>query len=385
MTQSSSSDFVVVGAGVFGAWIALTLSRRGYTVTLLDAYGPGNSRSSSGDESRIIRMGYGRDALYTRWSSRSLPLWEELFHVTGRPLFVRSGVLWLSRGTDVYTQQTLATLQSAAIPHEKLSQTELSIRFPQIEVSDVSLGIFEPGSGVLLARQAVRAAVDEAVRAGVQFEIDAVMPQRAIASRLENVHTLSGTKIHGGTFVFACGAWLPGLFPELLGNRIFPSRQEVFYLGTPAGTAEFRPPKMPVWLLLEDEMYGLPDVDSRGIKIACDRHGVAFDPEIGNRVVSATGEQEVRSYLARRLPKLKDAPLLETRVCQYENTSNGDFLLDRHPEMENVWLAGGGSGHGFKHGPMVGEYLTQRLLDEIEPEPRFCLASKLQVQSRAVY
>lgn len=378
-------DFVVIGAGVFGVWIALTLRRRGYAVTLLDAYGAGNNRSSSGDESRIIRMGYGRDELYTRWSARSLPLWEGLFHSTGRSLFVRSGVLWLSRENDAYALDTLAILQSAGIPHEKLSQAELSLRFPQIANSDVAMGIFEPGSGVLLARQAVRAALDEAVRAGVRYEIDAVVPPQKISSRLEHVQMPNGTKVHGGTLIFACGAWLPRVFPELLDSRIFPTRQEVFYFGTPAGTREFRPPEMPVWLLLEDEMYGLPDVDGRGIKIACDRHGETFDPETGNRVPSTDGEREVRSYLGRRLPKLKDAPLLETRVCQYENTSNGDFLLDRHPEMENVWLAGGGSGHGFKHGPAVGEYLTQRLLDEIKPEPRFSLASKLQVQKRAVY
>jgi glycine/D-amino acid oxidase-like deaminating enzyme len=378
-------DFVVIGAGVFGVWIALTLRRRGYTVTLFDAYGAGNNRSSSGDESRIIRMGYGRDALYTRWSARSLPLWEDLSRATGRSLFIRSGVLWLSRGNDAYAQDTLATLQSVDISHETLPQAELSVRFPQIAVSDISMGIFEPGSGVLLARQAVRAVFDEAVRSGVQYDCDAIVPAQAISSRMEYVQMLNATKVHGGTFIFACGAWLPGLFPDVLGDRIFPTRQEVFYFGTPAGAREFRPPRMPVWLLLEDEMYGLPDVDSRGIKVACDRHGEPFDPENGNRVASALGERQAKSYLGHRVPRLKDAPLLETRVCQYENTSNGDFLLDRHPEMENVWLAGGGSGHGFKHGPMVGEYLTRRLLGEIEPEPRFSLASKLLVQRRAVY
>src|SRR3954468_9044686 len=101
------ADFVVVGAGVFGVWTAHFLRRRGHTVTLVDAYGAGNTRSSSGDESRIIRMGYGNDTLYTRWAARSLHLWKELFAITGDALFINTGVLWLGTDTDRYTQQIL--------------------------------------------------------------------------------------------------------------------------------------------------------------------------------------------------------------------------------------------------------------------------------------
>ena len=93
----------------------------------------------------------------------------------------------------------------------------------------------------------------------------------------------------------------------------------------------------------------------------------------------------VREYIARRFPALRDAPIVETRVCQYENTSSGDFLVDRHPEMENVWFAGGGSGHGFKHGPALGEYVTEQLFDKKPAEPRFSLSTKAARQQRAVY
>jgi glycine/D-amino acid oxidase-like deaminating enzyme len=82
---------------------------------------------------------------------------------------------------------------------------------------------------------------------------------------------------------------------------------------------------------------------------------------------------------------LKEAPLLETRVCQYENTSNGDFLIDRHPAFDNVWLVGGGSGHGFKHGPALGEYVAARVVEGGPVEPRFTLATKGTVQQRAVF
>jgi len=130
----------------------------------------------------------------------------------------------------------------------------------------------------------------------------------------------------------------------------------------------------------------LPGIDGRGVKVAIDRHGPPFDPDNGDRIPTNEGLAEVRRLLALRLPDLKDAPVVEARVCQYENTSNGDFLIDRHPEFENVWLVGGGSGHGFKHGPFVGEYVAAQIEGSEEGiEPRFSLESKASEQRRAVY
>src|SRR6185503_14138106 len=211
----------------------------------------------------------------------------------------------------------------------------------------VSWGLFEPDSGVIRARQSVQLVVREAIRCGVEYLQDAVVPP-GDAGKPKEIVTLGGRRISAETFVFACGPWLPKLFPRLLAERIHPTRQEVFYFGPPFGDARFRSPAMPTWIDFKDEAYGLPDIDGRGIKIAIDRHGPPFDPESGDRIASREGLSEVRECLARRLPALKDAPVLEARVCQYENTSNGDFLIDRHPDFDNVWLVGGGSGHGFK-------------------------------------
>jgi monomeric sarcosine oxidase len=383
--MKTGTDFVVVGAGVFGVWTAHFLRQRGHTVTLIDAYGAGNNRSSSGDETRIIRMGYGQDTLYTRWAARSLQRWQEFFARTGRELFVKTGVLWLGTDTDLYTQRLVETLSAERIAYEKLSPADIAARFPQISLDRVSFGVFEPNSGVLLARRSVQAVLDEAVRLGVHYVVDAISPTVRADGRVDFLPTRSGREIRGDTFIFACGAWLTQIFPELLGTRIFPTRQEVFFFGQLAGARQFRPPAMPVWLHHGDEMYGLPDIENRGIKIASDKHGEPFDPEIDNRTVSEKGLREVREYLGRRLPELQNSPLLESRVCQYENTSNGDFLIDRHPEGDNLWIVGGGSGHGFKHGPAVGEHVTARILDRTEPEKRFSIERKLQVQQRAVY
>ena len=386
--NDSTYDVAVIGAGVFGAWTAYQLQRTRKRVVLIDAHGPGNSRSSSGDESRIIRMGYGADEIYTRSAQRALRLWQELFARIDQRLFHRTGVLWLAHEDDPYPGKCAETLDRFAIPFEKLTTAEVNQRYPQIGLERISWALLEPDSGVLIARRAVQGVTFAAIKTGVEYLQDAVRTPDSPAGRrkLDHIETASGRCISAGNYVFACGPWLPKIFPALLANRIHPTRQEVFYFGAPAGNRSFLPGELPTWIDFKDEAYGLPDLEGRGVKVAIDRHGPAFDPDAGNRVVTDEGLTEARQCLARRLPALKYAPVTEVRVCQYENTSNGDFLIDRHPEFENVWLVGGGSGHGFKHGPVVGEYVAARIAGSNQGiEPRFSLASKASEQKRAVF
>jgi sarcosine oxidase len=384
MSPGAHYDVAVVGAGVFGAWTAWHLAKRGQRVILLDAYGPAHARASSGGESRIIRMGYGADELYTRWSMQSLVQWKELFNATSKALFLETRVLWLANENDERLKQTISTLRRCAVPMEELDRAAIAKRFPQIGLEDVKFGVLETTSGVLLARRAVAAVVADAEQRGVDYRLAQVAAPRG-TGKLSSIKTSDGKKISAGQYVFACGAWLGKVFPEILSKRIFPSRQEVFFFGVPAGDSRFAPPALPTWLFQDDLFYGMPDLEGRGLKIAGDSHGVRVDPDTQSRIVSPEATKLVREYIARRFPTLRDAPIVETRVCQYENTSSGDFLIDRHPEMENVWFAGGGSGHGFKHGPALGVYVAGQLLDGGASEPRFSLASKESVQNRAVY
>ena len=384
MSGQKTYDVAVVGAGVFGAWTACHLARRGQRVVLIEAYGPAHSRASSGGESRIVRMGYGTDELYTRWSRRSLEEWKEFFAKTKQPLFLETSVLWMAGKEDARLRDTAATLKRCGVAFEEYDRAELEKRYPQIGFDGIGHGILEPRSGVLLARRAVTAVVEDAVRLGVEYRSAQVLNPRE-AGPVKHITTGHGERIVAGQFIFACGAWLGKVFPDVLGARIFPSRQEVFFFGIPAGERRFAPPALPTWLFQEDLVYGMPDIEGRGLKIAFDEHGEHVDPDTQSRIVTPKMTEAVGKYVARRFPALRDAPIVETRVCQYENTSSGDFLIDRHPEMENVWFAGGGSGHGFKHGPAVGEYLAGQLLDGAPAEPRFSLASKETVQRRAVY
>jgi sarcosine oxidase len=380
-SSSDSYDVAVIGAGSFGSWTAYLLRRTGRSVALLDAYGAGNGRASSGGESRIIRAGYGPNEIYTRWAQRSLVLWTGLLEQMNRPeLFERTGVLLTTPPGDPSAAQTRAALEKFDVPFQSLTHSELAARFPQFRFSSERQGLFEPDSGVLLARRAVRAVVSQAVRNGVDYFREAALPPDGDMLRTE-----SGRVIRAGTFVYACGPWLPKIFPAVLEGRIRPTRQEVFFFGAPLGDPLYAPPLMPAWLDFSDERggYSLPDLENRGFKLAFDRHGPAFDPDSGERV--ATGLPEARAFLTERFPALANAPLVESRVCQYENTSTGDFLIDRHPDFNNVWLVGGGSGHGFKHGPMVGEYVTSQIEGSAPAEPRFSLATKAREAKRAVY
>lgn len=384
--MKKTHDFVVVGAGVFGAWIARFLRLSGATVALLDAYGPANSRASSGGETRVIRMGYGADELYTQWAQRSLPVWEHLELQLNTELLHRTGVLWLSNDSDEYTKAMLEVFSRNHIRCEKLDAAELRQRYPELKFDDVTWGLLEPQSGVLMSRRAVQLLVFDLEKSGVSYiHGKAISPIGT--GRINDVRLASGGPVSGGTFIFACGPWLPKVFPELLGDRIFPSRQELFFLGPPSGNDSFQPPKMPVWLHHRhpDIPYALPDIEGRGFKLGFDRHGSAIDPDSEERTIESGSLAHLREFLGKHIPRLKDAPVLETRVCQYENTWNGDFLIDRHPDYENAWLVGGGSGHGFKHGPAVGQYVSELLLGGGVPEPRFSLAGKKNLQARAVY
>ena len=366
-------DVAVAGAGTFGAWTAWHLRRAGASVLLVDAWGPAHSRASSGGESRLIRMTYGADEIYTRLSMRSLVLWKELFERTGQRLFYPTGVLSVQRTDHPYSTATRATLERCGVNFEILPADRLGRRFPQMRFDDVRVyGILEPESGVLLARRAVSAVVEDAVANGAVYETRAVASPRDLPA---------------GAVVFACGPWLPKIFPGLLGGRIFPTRQEVFFFAPPAGCSAFSGAELPAWIDFTDPRspYGTPDIESRGLKVAFDQHGPEFDPDTGDRRPTAEGLAAAYRFLEERFPAMGRAVLSESRVCQYENSSSGDFLLDRHPDFENVWLAGGGSGHGFKHGPAVGEYLAARILRGGAAEARFSLESKKQQQQRVVF
>lgn len=376
-------DVAVIGAGVFGVWTAEYLLRAGRSVLLLDAWGPGHSRATSGGETRLIRMSYGANTLYTQWTARALTEWEALGSDCGEAIFHRTGVLRMGPADHPYIAASVRTLQALGLPFEQLDGAALAKRFPQIGAEGLGAGLLEPGSGVLLARRGVQAAAERCRRAGAELRVDAALPPGG-SGELREISTAAGSTFRARQFVFACGPWLPKLFPELLGGLIRVPRAEVFFLGLAGGDRRFAAPAMPGWIDETADTYGTPDIEYRGFKVGIDPPPAPFDPDTGSRLVTEESIARMRRYVRRRFPSLADAPVVETRVCQYEETASGDFLIDRHPAFSNVWLAGGGSGHGFKLGPSVGAYVAERVLRGDAPEPRFRLATHQHGAARGV-
>jgi sarcosine oxidase len=380
-------DSVVVGAGVFGAWTAWYLRKAGQKVLLLDAFGAAHARASSGGESRLTRGSYGSDEVYTRLALNSLAQWKWLSDQAGLPVFHPTGVLFFFQKREAYVDQSLEVHARLKLPTQTLERAALEAKYPQVNWKDITVGLLEPQFGVLMARRAVQTLVRQFVKAGGEYRVAAVKPPAA-DKPLAQVELGDGSTVSAAHYVFACGPWLPKLFPRLLGPRIFPTRQEVFFFAPPAGDARFGLGALPGWADFNngDIFYGMPDIESRGFKVAHDKHGPAIDPDRGDRVASPGALADVRAYLAKRFPALANAPLNEERVCQYENSSNGDLLIDRHPAAGNVLLVGAGSGHGFKHGPEVGRYAAELLTGKLKaPEARFSLATKAEQQNRAVH
>jgi len=374
-------DVAVIGAGVFGAWSAWSLTAGGARVALVDAYGAGHARASSGGESRIIRVSYGGDPIYSAMAQASLPVWAALSDRQGRlPILHRTGVLWVSPADDDYMGRSLAWLRDRGLAHEAFDRAGLTARFPQMSFREGEAGFLETTSGALIAGRGVRAVVADA---GLQVVVAKAGPP----VQVNDVYEVADG-VRARSLVYACGPWLPGLFRDALGGRITPTRQEVYHFGAAAGDARFAPPALPVWADFNagDLVYGMPDLEGQGFKFAFDVHGPTVDPDTQSRQPTPDGVARARDYLAGRFPGLARAPLIHARVCQYENSCNGDFLIDRLPGHERVWLVGAGSGHGFKHGPAVGARVAQHIGDDgFAVEPRFSLESKALGQNRQIY
>ncbi len=363
LKTSSTPRIVVVGAGAFGGWAALHLARRGAQVTLIDAWGPGNPRSSSGGETRVIRAIYGADRVYVEMVRRAYQLWDQLAAVTPEPIYVETGALWLHRIDDAYVRSSIPLLEELGFIVDRLTIEDAARRYPQIDFSGIESVWFERRAGALFARRSCSAVRDEFQSAGGKYVTAHVEPGRVEGGTMSAVRLSDGTRVEADAYVFACGPWLGSIFAEVIGSAVRPTRQEVFYFGTPPGSQKYAPGNFPVWIDFGERIfYGFPDLHGQGVKVADDTRGELFDPTDGNREPSGEGIARARTLLKQRFPELAKAPLLKAEVCQYENSPDGHLIVDRHPSARNVWLVGGGSGHGFKLGPAVGELVADGIL-----------------------
>jgi glycine/D-amino acid oxidase-like deaminating enzyme len=352
---------IVVGAGVFGCSIADRLAGDGWSVTLVDQFEPGDQRASSGGESRLLRCSHGAGEWYTDSAWRARQLWREL----DRGLFVESGVAWFARREDGWEAASERVLRARQIPVERLEPHDRRL-FPSFMGRDLAFVLLEPAAGVLRARAATRALAARALARGSGFVRARARPDA------DSVCLDDGRRLEADRIVWACGAWLAKLFPGIVELRV--TRQEVLLFRPPR--QDWRTPPLPAWADYEGAFYGLGDLDGDGVKVASDAVGPAVDPDAELPALTTAPEQRTREYLAIRFPELAEAPLARASICRYELTSDAQFIIAEHPETRGVWLVGGGSGHGFKHGPALAEHVAALLRGESEVERSFRLGPR---------
>ena len=364
-----------------GAWTALWLRRRGHEVTLVDRFGPGNEMGSSGDASRITRSSHGPDRHYPRWQRRALGQWRELERAATVPLFEPTGVVWLANDNQTFEGDSLESCASLGIPVERWTPDDLARRVPALDPAGVPWAAFEPEGGALFARSAVRATIERFEAEGGELVVGRVAgPVAEDRASVEEIRLDDGHVLHGDAFAFACGAWLPELFPDALGELIVPHRQDVVHFAVPHGDPWYRPPEMPIWIDFEGSFYGFPSFDGVSAKACPDWLGPIERPDASTREVADSTLEASRTILRSRFPGLADQPVVKRWTCFYEVTPDANFVIDRHPRLGDTWIAGGGTGHAFKHGPVIGEYLSALISGDVAaveelraPDDRFAI------------
>jgi len=375
---------VVVGAGVMGAWTALWLRRRGHEVTLVDRYGPGNRLGSSGDESRITRSSHGSDTHYPRWQRRALAQWRELESAAGTKLFEPAGVVWLASEQQTFEADSLVSCGSLGIPMECWTPDDLARRIPVLNPAGVPWALFEPEGGALFANAGVVAIVERFEAEGGTVVVGRVPgPVAEARNAIGRVRLDDGRTLEADAFVFACGPWLPDLFPAALDELIVAHRQDVLHFAVPAGDSRYGPRSLPVWIDFEGSFYGFPTFDGVAAKACPDWLGPVERPDESAREVAESTVEASRRILRTRFPGLADQPVVRRWTCFYEVTPDANFVIDRHSRLGDTWIAGGGTGHAFKHGPIIGEFLSalvtgdsQAAAELAPPDDRFSIRAR---------
>lgn len=356
--------YVVIGAGIWGASTAYYLQKAGAHVTLYDMWEPGNVRSGSGGSSRIIRLVYGQDEIYTRWTAEAYQLWRELLGLQFHEYYQETGALWMvHHHQTAYLDASMPILKKHGYLLEKIDFSTAEKRFKEFDYEGIEHLYYEPQAGLLFANKCCAKIVS------LFQEIGGTYKRRYISLNRQGNHLTveaDGKSLTADQFVFACGPWNAKLFPEILAENSYCSKQDTYFFAPPAHLLKtFEAPHMPIWLEYDMDSpmyYGMPHHLGKGIKIAYDERSESFDPDNRDRTISKHRFEAAKAFLAHRFPSLRDATLTSAEICQYENSLDGHFILDRHPQYRHIVILGGSSGHGFKLGPALGKYMAHILV-----------------------
>lgn len=357
---AGGADIVVIGAGAFGGWTALYLREMGHTVTLVDQYGPGNARATSGGESRQIRAVYGEREVYTRWVLKALDRWKAREAEWGKKLLYQTGQLSLANEWTKELTETRKVFDRLGVKYDVVAPDDLVRRYPQMNLRSISVAMYTPSTGVLKAREGCVAVAQAFEKKGGRFLTAKVELGGRTGGSLQDVVLSTGQRVGAQTFVFACGPWLPKVFPSVMTGKLRTPRRAVFFYGTPPSDQRFTYPNFPTWSV--DNAYGFPCIEGRGFKVVPTFEPVYVDPDTQEHALTADELRKGREFAAKWFPALANQPLVDARICQREDSIDEHFIVQPHPDLGNVWVVGGGSGHGYKHGIMLGDYVARRVV-----------------------
>ena len=356
-----NSTVTVVGAGIFGVCTALELLDRGHCVTLIEQFKEGDSRTTSNGISRNIRFSHGDDVWYTRSARKAKSLWRELEVRLSEELMDECGVAWFSHDEEGWASSSQKTLEAEGIPVEQLDPSEGTKLYPSFGYSDLAFILLESDAGVLRAQKSVSAIREEFKNCGGRF----------IQGRAEpngNYLTVNGEEFNGDAIVWACGPWIPNLF-ELTTSILVTMQEVIFFDSTP----EWDSPKVPAYSDVEDEdaFYGCGALEGFPFKVGSDLRGPIFDPDQDERALNTDQLKICTDYISKRFPALEKSIIVDRRLCQYTSTGDSNWIIAPLPGLKNQWVVGAGSGHGFKHGPVLGKYVSDLVEGKIDPEVKF--------------
>jgi sarcosine oxidase len=365
-------DVIVVGVGAIGSAALYQLALRGARVLGIDRFHPPHDRGSSHGDTRITRLALGEGAQYVQFARRSHEIWKELEAATGSSLLRQVGGLVYgstercgrAHGAEDFLRATIGVAQRNGIPHEVLDAAALRTRFPQFRFRGDELGCLEHTAGFVHPEKCIAAEIEMGKRHGAELRTR----ERILGweNSGNGVRVLTDKGSHEAQALILCaGAWMPGLVPDLETNaRVF--RQVLFWFETEAPHERFTPEQMPVFIRVPDSgtsmFYGFPAIDGPkgGMKVAGEQFEKTDAPD---EVRMEVGEHEVCAMHKLAAPHVPITPrCVKAVVCKYTVTPDFNFVVDRHPDSERVWLASACSGHGFKHSAAVGEALAEAVL-----------------------
>ena len=370
------SSVTVVGGGIVGVMTALALQRRGESVTLTDRWEPGHSRASSTDYNRVIRAISGRDEFYTRWARESRQRWLELQAESSQNLMYECGALILATGGHCdWEDATTATFDRVGVPYYKFERKDIESRFPQFRVPDIEYALFEPEAGMLMAHRCVLTGLDLFRRAG------GTVRRGRITTDGSERPMLNEELLESDLIIIATGPWMADMFPRTIKPISMVVGVNVLYTSTPDGSENFDMTRMPCWIDHGQGSFGIPSSEGSGVKAAVvipDK----IDLDNDERLIRQETLGRTRSYIRHRLPGLEGQRVVDSKFNQIILTPDTHFIVDWHPEHENILFAGGCSGHLFKHAPIFAEFVAGVGMKDFGTADRFKISGRRKLSPK---